>query len=181
MQPLSSTIKRRANLFGHRGHVRPNLEYVFNRLHGTLLQRNTIPVKRRIISPVTGNVFQLTLGGVKTPPLKHRPPGTPGRKPGGIPAPRSAFNLELAARIARAREQYGARLGHQVTQEEMARRLSQAAGYKITADKYRKYEGGPKPTPMPHDLLFHFAEITGVSTGVLLAPLPFAARVSRVA
>jgi hypothetical protein len=87
----------------------------------------------------------------------------------------------LAARIARAREQYGERLGHQVTQEEMARRLSQAVGYKITADKYRKYEGGPKPSPMPHDLLFHFAEITGVSTGVLLAPLPFSGQRSRAA
>lgn len=51
--------------------------------------------------------------------------------------------------------------------------LSRAVGYEVSGDEYRKYEGGAKPSFIPHDLLFHFAEITGVTTGTLLAPVPF--------
>lgn len=55
----------------------------------------------------------------------------------------------------------------------MSERLSRAVGYEVTEDLYRKYEGGAKPSLMPHDLLFHFGEITGKTVGTLLAPLPF--------
>lgn len=93
--------------------------------------------------------------------------GSPGRKSGKVPPARSAFRLELATRVRAARESLG------LTQAEMCTRLSLAVGYEIKADDYRKYEGGAKPSFMPHDLLFHFAEITGKTVGTLLAPLPF--------
>jgi len=93
--------------------------------------------------------------------------GTPGRKADGVPAGRSAFKRELASRLKSAREDAG------LSQVEMARRLTIAVGYEVTADEYRKYEGGKKPSSMPHDLLFPFAEITGRTVGTLVAPLPF--------
>lgn len=95
------------------------------------------------------------------------PLGSPGRKSENVPPARSAFRVELAGRVRAAREGIG------LTQAQMCQRLSLAVGYEIKADDYRKYEGGAKPSFMPHDLLFHFAEITGKTVGTLLAPLPF--------
>lgn len=101
---------------------------------------------------------------------------TPGRKAGTIPAARSDFQLEFARRIRDGRKKLGRIRGHEITQNEMARLLTLAAGYEVAADNYRKYEGGKgliprKPSMMPHDLIFHFAELTGETTGKLLAPV----------
>lgn len=51
--------------------------------------------------------------------------------------------------------------------------LTRAVRYEVSGDEYRKYEGGKKPSFMPLDLIFHFAELTSVTAGVLLAPAPF--------
>lgn len=104
--------------------------------------------------------------------------GTPGRKAGTIPPGRSDFQLEFARRVRQARKDLSTRRGHDITQSEMARLLSLASGYEVTADNYRKYEGGRGPTPrkpsmMPHDLIFPFAEVCGITTGMLLAPAVF--------
>lgn len=53
----------------------------------------------------------------------------------------------------------------------MAEMLSKRVGYEISADRYRKYEGEIGASFMPHDLLFHFAEIIDTTVGTLLAPV----------
>jgi hypothetical protein len=113
---------------------------------------------------VTGNFIQIPFGGMPSR-LRSRPLGTPGRKPDNVPAARSAFKFEMAARIKAARENKG------LSQADVEARLSQIVGYKI--EEFRKYESGKKPSALPYDLLFPFAEITGTTVGTLVAPLPF--------
>lgn len=76
-----------------------------------------------------------------------------------------------------AREELGRREGREVTQADMARRLTVLAGYDVHSDQIRKAEGADQF--LAHDLLFFFAEVVGISTGVLLAPVarhPFTKR-----
>jgi transcriptional regulator with XRE-family HTH domain len=82
-----------------------------------------------------------------------------------------AFNATFAQRIRAARERLSKRLGRRVTQREMARMLSNAAGYTVSAGTYGKYENSSKPVLMPLGLLFYFAEITGTTLRALLAPV----------
>lgn len=127
------------------------------------------------MQPVTGNTFRVPSYGMGKR-LRTGKLGTPGRKADSIPPGRSAFQLEFARRVRSGRERLSRRLGHDVTQREMAQMLSRAAGYEVGADNYRKYENSKKPVMMPHDLLFHFAEITGTTVGTLMAPLSAPAR-----
>lgn len=103
------------------------------------------------------------------------PIGTPGRKPDSVPPARSAFQDEFARRLRAGRLELARARNENVTQADIAKLLTQAAGYEVSAELYSKYERGL--AMMPHDLLFHFAEATRMSLGVLLAPLPFQARV----
>jgi hypothetical protein len=166
LTPLANSIERLIDIASELRQGGPEPKYVFNCWHSTLLRWNTIPVKRWKNGPVTGNFIQLPLAGMPKRP-RHGPLGTPGRKPDSVPPARSAFSIEFAARVKAAREATG------LTQDEMAQRLSKAVGYEILPDSYRKYEGGSKPSFMPLDLLFHFAEITGKTVGTLVAPIPF--------
>lgn len=121
---------------------------------------------------MTGISFQPTLGGMAKR-ITDRPRGTPGRKSDAeTPPARSAFQKEFVARVKDARAQLGRQEGHEVTQEELARRLSAAVGYAVPTDRYSKYERqSDKPTMMPHDLLFAFAAVTQVPLPMLLAPV----------
>lgn len=126
---------------------------------------------------MTGNLIPLDLYLMGKRSSKGQK-GTPGRKVGKIPPARSDFQLEFARRVREGREKLGRMRGREITQNEMARLLTLAAGYEVPADNYRKYEGGKgaiprKPSMMPHDLIFHFAELTEQTTGRLLAPVSF--------
>jgi len=89
----------------------------------------------------------------------------------GVPAARREFNAEFARGIRAGRERLAQHLGHEVTQREMAERLSRLAGYTVSADSYRKYENSKKPVALPMDLLFHFAEFTYTTPDALTAPV----------
>lgn len=142
----------------------PDPKYVVSRLHPTLLSWNTFPVNGWKNGSVTGNFIQIPFGGMPNR-LRSRPLGTPGRKPDNVPPARSAFKLAMAARIMAARK------AKKLSRKEVERRLSDAVGYEVK--EFRKFESGPKPSFMPHDLLFHFAEMTGTTVGTLVAPVPF--------
>lgn len=126
------------------------------------------------MQPVTGNSFRVPfLDGMGKVLHLDQQRAKPGRKRGSIPAGRSEWRREFARRVKESRERLTAIEGREVTQREMARLLSQAVGYQVEADEYRKYENtsSPKPTMMPHDLIFAFAELTHQTCGSLLAPL----------
>lgn len=164
--PLPNCVRLRRNVSCEIGPSTPDPEYVEVGLHSSLLPGNTFPVNGWKNGPVTGNFIQIPFGGMPSR-LRSRPLGTPGRKPDNVPPARSAFKIEMAARIKAAREAAG------LSQSDVEARLTRAVGYEVR--EFRKYESGAKPSFIPHDLLFHFAEMTGTTVGTLVAPLPFQA------
>ena len=170
--PLPNCVRLRRNVGCELGPGLPNPEYVVSRLHSTLLQGNTFPVNEWKNGPVTGNFIQIPFGGMPTR-LRSRPLGTPGRKPDNVPPARSAFKIAMAARIKAARE------NAKLSQSEVEMRLSRAVGYEVR--EFLKYESGSKPSFIPHDLLFHFAEMTGTTVGTLVAPVPFQSQATEQA
>lgn len=129
------------------------------------------------MEPFTGNSFRVPYEGVgKVVRIQNSGRGTPGRKPDSIPPARSAWQAEFVQRIRIGRESLAQQRGHDISYPEMAKLLSQSAGYYVNPDNYRKYESATSQTMMPHDLLFHFSDVTGVSLARLLSPLPLTSR-----
>ena len=94
------------------------------------------------------------------------------------------FNAAFAWRIRDARRRLSRRLGRRVSQREMAAMLSERAGREVTAAEYAKFENSAKPAvrghQMPHDLIWHFCEITITAVDALYRPVKPAIREQRV-